>query len=552
MANNNNKKKKKGSKNPEGKLLIDLHNCSKSNDLHTAITLYNTHHQTLKLNLQHYNALLHLSSTSATTSSSKSLAIDFGFRVYHQLLSNNLSPNEATATAVARLAAANGDGDYAFEVVRSMIDKGISPRLRTYDPALFCFCRNLEAEKAYVVEEHMVANGVGLEELEIAALLKVSVEAGSGERVYGYLHKLRNCVRGSVSEETAVVIQNWFRSDKAGEFGSSCGGHVADIKEVMQRNGDGWHGLGWIGEGKWVVKRGQVEESGMCCCCGQQLVSVDVDEEERERFVDSVAGLAFERETNGGFSQFQDWLEKHAHYEVMIDGANIGLYQQNFAEGGFSVHQLNAIVKKMYDKTGNKWPLVVLHNKRVHSLLENPSHRELVQDWIDKGVLYTTPNGSNDDWYWLYAAVKLKCLLVTNDELRDHIFELLGSSFFSKWKERHQVHYTFEKGSPKLEMPAVYSVVIQESENGSWHVPISGDSSNEDKSSWLCITRASSFHASSEPMTIMGSSENGNHNNNEPNFLDSHESDTVTENMEQGQNSDSKNGTITGKRKERS
>lgn len=28
---------------------------------------------------------------------------------------------------------------------------------------------------------------------------------------------------------------------------------------------------------------------------------------------------------------------------------------------------------------------------------------------------------------------------MTNDEMRDHIFELLGSSFFLKWKERHQV-----------------------------------------------------------------------------------------------------------------
>lgn len=43
--------------------------------------------------------------------------------------------------------------------------------------------------------------------------------------------------------------------------------------------------------------------------------------------------------------------------------------------------------------------------------------------------------------YWLYAAVKLRCLLVTNDEMRDHIFELLGSNFFNQWKERHQVRY---------------------------------------------------------------------------------------------------------------
>ena len=41
--------------------------------------------------------------------------------------------------------------------------------------------------------------------------------------------------------------------------------------------------------------------------------------------------------------------------------------------------------------------------------------------------------------YWLYAAVRCKSLLVTNDEMRDHIFELLGNDFFPKWKERHQV-----------------------------------------------------------------------------------------------------------------
>ena len=41
--------------------------------------------------------------------------------------------------------------------------------------------------------------------------------------------------------------------------------------------------------------------------------------------------------------------------------------------------------------------------------------------------------------YWLYAAVRYKSLLVTNDEMRDHIFELLGNDFFPKWKERHQV-----------------------------------------------------------------------------------------------------------------
>lgn len=53
----------------------------------------------------------------------------------------------------------------------------------------------------------------------------------------------------------------------------------------------------------------------------------------------------------------------------------------------------------MYTRSGNKWPLVILHNKRVRALLENPSHRKLVEEWVVNGVLYTTPHGSNDDWY---------------------------------------------------------------------------------------------------------------------------------------------------------
>ena len=56
--------------------------------------------------------------------------------------------------------------------------------------------------------------------------------------------------------------------------------------------------------------------------------------------------------------------------------------------------------------------------------------------------LYTTPAGSNDDWYWLYAAVNAgpEGRLVTNDELRDHVFQMLPAPrLFYKWKERHQV-----------------------------------------------------------------------------------------------------------------
>jgi proteinaceous RNase P len=154
-----------------------------------------------------------------------------------------------------------------------------------------------------------------------------------------------------------------------------------------------------------------------------------------------------------------------------------------------NIEQLDAVITELRGRYHGKWPLVILHNKRIAKLMENSSNRHLIEIWRANGALYTTPSGSNDDWYWLYAAIKLNCLLVTNDEMRDHIFELLGSSFFPKWKQRHRVKYTFNKGKAVLVMPPPYSSEIQESEVGSWHVPMEERSGDERVRIWLCIGR---------------------------------------------------------------
>ena len=46
--------------------------------------------------------------------------------------------------------------------------------------------------------------------------------------------------------------------------------------------------------------------------------------------------------------------------------------------------------------------------------------------------MFNTPAGSNDDWYWLYAAVWLgrSVKVVTNDEMRDHHFGMLRPRSF--------------------------------------------------------------------------------------------------------------------------
>ncbi|MCD7452732.1 hypothetical protein HAX54_017951 [Datura stramonium] len=482
-------RKKKKNLTPEVQFRLSLDNCSKTKDLSTAISLYESalsQPSTIRFSNNHFNSFLYICSNAVSDSSMKNAAIEFGFRIFEHMGSCNIAPNEATVTAIARLAAATDDGDKSFELAKRVGNCG---KLRTYGPALFCFCKMGEADKAYEVEEHMRSLGLQLEEAELAGLLKVSVEKEREDKVYQYLHKLRMSIR-SVSESAAKIIQSWFGGEMATKVGLS-DWDMDLVKEAILQNGGGWHGLGWLGKGKWLAQRSHIAPDGRCLTCGEQLVCVDIDRAETERFAESVASLAMEREVHSNFKEFQDWLEKHSDYDAVVDAANVGLFQQNFAEGGFSIAQLVAVVKELHSRS-NKWPLVILHNKRVRTLLENAGYRELLEEWINEKILYGTPFGSNDDWYWLYAAVKRKCLLVTNDEMRDHIFELLGSSFFARWKERHQVKYTFVKGEIKLLMPPTYSVVIQESENGSWHVPLAGEAVEESSRTWLCITRQAS------------------------------------------------------------
>lgn len=74
---------------------------------------------------------------------------------------------------MARLAAANGDGDYAFDLAKSVKNYAVAPKLRTFAPALNCYCGVGASEKAYEVEEYVESVGLHLEESEFVALLKV-------------------------------------------------------------------------------------------------------------------------------------------------------------------------------------------------------------------------------------------------------------------------------------------------------------------------------------------------------------------------------------------
>lgn len=52
--------------------------------------------------------------------------------------------------------------------------------------------------------------------------------------------------------------------------------------------------------------------------------------------------------------------------------------------------------------------------------------------WEADGILYASPAGANDDWFWLYAATVLGdgWHVVTNDQMKDHHWQMLGPRSF--------------------------------------------------------------------------------------------------------------------------
>ncbi|KAK6136383.1 hypothetical protein DH2020_029873 [Rehmannia glutinosa] len=475
-------RKKARRESPEMILRVNLDQCSSNGDLAKALSLYNeARANNVQLNVYHYNVLLYLCSQNSEGSEEDGgdlVRLDKGFEIFKQMGIDKVEPNEATFTNVSRLAAAKEDPSLAFDLVKQMKDHGIVPKLRSYGPALFGFCKKGMADEAYEVDSHMVDNGIIAEETELCALLRVSSEVKREGKVYEMMHRLRTTVR-QVSEETAATMEDWFRSRRAAEVGAEKW-DVAKVKKGVLEGGGGWHGQGWLGKGNWRVVRTRMDETGVCQSCGEKLVCIDIDPEETDNFAKSLAKLACEKEARTNFVKFQEWLQRHGPFEAVVDGANLGLANQH----KFSFAQLRQI------SPSKKLPLVVLHQSRVTGgPAQHPNNKKLLESWKKAGALYSTPQGSNDDWYWLYAAVSSKCLLVTNDEMRDHLFNLLGNSFFPRWKEKHQVRLKPSDYGLTLHMPPPYSLVIQESERGSWHIPtVTGDDLETPKQ-WVCATR---------------------------------------------------------------
>lgn len=466
--------KKRKANSPEVQLRLAIQMAARRKSAQDAYQAY-THaiNTGLKLTLDSYATLLYLCSGGNDwnteiqnvdnnappvdgTDGGQSSRLDlyeWGQSLLNDMTERGIKPNEICYTALARMAARKGDAAGALDIAKRVAQSGCAPRLRCFVPALTAFAEFQDGPGAFAVDEEIGKAGLEPGESEFALLLHAAAGGGvAWDRVEDVLRRMGRELT-VLEDDTLVKAERCFRSQR---------------------------------DASWeVCAQCTVDADGSCALAGGAVKAIDLSTAEYEDFLNGIEDLAKRHERHpNDFRSFVQWLDANGPFGVVVDAANVAFFGQNFDSGGFNFSQIAQVVEKLRSLHPEKKPLVVLHVARTKSpAAQDPEAAALLERLREEGMFYATPQGSNDDWYWMYAAVSTgsQGLLVSNDEMRDHMFQMLAPRYFGRWKQRHQLRYKFSGSPTKLcfEYPAPYTTCVQQLESGAWMLPGSDGR-------WLC------------------------------------------------------------------
>ena len=157
-------------------------------------------------------------------------------------------------------------------------------------------------------------------------------------------------------------------------------------------------------------------------------------------------------------------------------------------------NQIDHLLRHLLDNNPNQQQdhiILFLHERHFTSKIVPQYANEIISKWdsnvapYNKLTVYRTPSGMNDDWFWMHAALynggssstssstsspssSSGVMAITNDEMRDHHFQMSCNQAFVRWKERHQIYFDFGLWNKEmnrrdviLKYPMVYSRRIQ-------------------------------------------------------------------------------------------
>ena len=445
--------------------------------------------------------------------------LDLAYRIKSDMDKQKLALKETAYAALIRLLAKSNRLDEALDLLNEAEKvQQCKARLRLYSSLLIALCDNGNLGQAIDIWHRLHSRGIPLSEREYCGLLRGASLCREGHVFARVLADLAEDVLVPC-RATVGAIQGWFEGNCAREHEPS--DHAKQDKPALPQlppsdaspilRADTANAA-WsfdrpcaIDADKGILRGG--------CLGGHCLQPVPLSDEAWDQLRQWNESLVLDGAVNGTsrlkfqgggkgprrrldvnrrayWVRFQEFLQKRGYSKgtgssspgqkvVVIDGANVGYYQCNYEDAPRHVdyNKIKWIVDhfaKQQQQQGYR-VLLCMHERHFKNSMMPKWARGIVNSWDEAQILYRTPGGMNDDWFWMHAA--LSCgrgtKVVTNDEMRDHHFQMLAPRSFARWKERHQIHFTFGGYKPDgsqrtvlLTHPAIYSRRIQRVANG--------------------------------------------------------------------------------------
>ena len=145
------------------------------------------------------------------------------------------------------------------------------------------------------------------------------------------------------------------------------------------------------------VQQTRITKKGCCKKCGTIFNQTKMSKRQQVYIKDIIKeNIAGNRQKFIEFTKMVEQRPEFLDIDFIIDGANVGYFDQRPDLGGkLNYRNIDQVCKKL---SGKK--LIFLH--QMHDI-----NNSFVKSWKQRGIVYFTPGGMNDDWFWLYLVHNL-------------------------------------------------------------------------------------------------------------------------------------------------
>ena len=415
--------------------------------------------------------------------------LSFAFRIKQDMDDRKLPLNETAYTALIRILASSQRVDEAAQLLREAeATQQCKMRLRLYSSLLTTYCDMDAMDQVIDLWVRLDREKLTLTEREYSAMIQSATRIGNAALVERFLSELAEDILVP-GKETIQALVAWFQSSHATYSNDDQPNtHTLGMEPptwVVPCMGPVVASSTWSIDSGCTIKDGVLQTG---CLKGHTLQPVPLSKQAWQEMIEYNESIVLQGMVDGHASNFQgggkgpkrkfdlearrrNWnffktflaTKYEGGIDIVIDGANIGYYKQNFTHAPKHVdyRQIDGVVQHFLKL--NKRVLLILHARHFANTLMPVWAKPIVEGW--SSILYKANPGMNDDWFWLHAALWGRASVVTNDEMRDHHFQMLSPRSFVRWKERQQIHFHFEviDGIRMLKpmYPATYSRRIQ-------------------------------------------------------------------------------------------